>query len=394
MILYLINNTMKIYSNKNVFDAALDRIRYLFDEFHDVIVCCSGGKDSTVCLNLSLMVAKEKNRLALKVLFIDQEACWDSVIDYMRTIMNKSCIESLWFQIPLKLYNASSESDPLLYSWEIGKKWMREKEVDSIKENKYGTYKFTELFTSILKRDFAEKVCYIAGVRCEETPTRFVALTEPITYKWITWGKILTKEYHQYTFYPIYDWSYTDVWKAIYDHKWRYCKVYDYMYQCGIPLSKMRVSHFLNRTSISDLLNLQKIEPGTWDKLVKRIGGVNASNNLGSDYFTVENLPYMFNSWKEYRDYLLEALIVKDHHHKFKHIFDKIDSKYPDRLINLTLCKVCIKAILMNDYRLITVKRMLENPKVHEYKKWKHDEFTDLHKNGNRFIEDSIVNAV
>ncbi len=34
---------MKILSDKNVFDAALDRIRYLFDEFPNVVACISGG---------------------------------------------------------------------------------------------------------------------------------------------------------------------------------------------------------------------------------------------------------------------------------------------------------------------------------------------------------------
>lgn len=57
-----------IYLENNVFEEALERIRYIYDEFDDVIVSMSGGKDSTVCFNLALMVAKEKNRLPLKVL--------------------------------------------------------------------------------------------------------------------------------------------------------------------------------------------------------------------------------------------------------------------------------------------------------------------------------------
>ena len=65
---------MKIYNNQNVLDAALNRIRFLFDEFPNVIVGFSGGKDSTATLNLCLQVAEEKKRLPLKVLFIDQEA--------------------------------------------------------------------------------------------------------------------------------------------------------------------------------------------------------------------------------------------------------------------------------------------------------------------------------
>ena len=45
---------MKIYLNKNVYDSAIERINFIFDEFKNVIVSFSGGKDSTVILNLAL----------------------------------------------------------------------------------------------------------------------------------------------------------------------------------------------------------------------------------------------------------------------------------------------------------------------------------------------------
>lgn len=54
---------MKYYSKENVYDAALSRIRYLFDEFDNVVVGFSGGKDSTICLQLSLIVAEELLKL-------------------------------------------------------------------------------------------------------------------------------------------------------------------------------------------------------------------------------------------------------------------------------------------------------------------------------------------
>lgn len=49
-------------TNRSVFEAALDRIRYCYDNFDEVIVNVSGGKDSTICLELAIMVAREKGK--------------------------------------------------------------------------------------------------------------------------------------------------------------------------------------------------------------------------------------------------------------------------------------------------------------------------------------------
>lgn len=52
-----------LYLQTNVFEEALNRIRFLYDNHDDVIVSMSGGKDSTVLFHLALMVAQERGRL-------------------------------------------------------------------------------------------------------------------------------------------------------------------------------------------------------------------------------------------------------------------------------------------------------------------------------------------
>ena len=58
---------MNIYLNKNVYEAAKDRIRFVYREFKNVVVNFSGGKDSTVVLHLALEVAEETGRLPVNV---------------------------------------------------------------------------------------------------------------------------------------------------------------------------------------------------------------------------------------------------------------------------------------------------------------------------------------
>ena len=125
---------MKIHLKQNVWDAAIERTERLFDEFKNVVVSFSGGKDSTVTLEIALIVARKKNRLPLSVYFLDQEAEWSATIDYVRKVMHRKEIKPLWIQVPIFLPNSISQENPFLITWEEGKEWMRPKEEISIKE--------------------------------------------------------------------------------------------------------------------------------------------------------------------------------------------------------------------------------------------------------------------
>ena len=170
---------MKIYKKINVFDQALERVRFLFEEFENVVVGFSGGKDSTVVLNLALQIAEEQNRLPLKVMFLDQEAEWQNVIDYMHTVMEDERVDPMWLQIPFKIFNSTSNKNQWITAWEHGAEHMRPYVDYSIKENKYGTESFYDLFNAIFKTEFPEtRSCLLGGVRSEESPRRHVAMTQ------------------------------------------------------------------------------------------------------------------------------------------------------------------------------------------------------------------------
>ena len=274
---------MKIYLNENVYVKSIDRINYLFDQFENVVVGFSGGKDSTTCLNLCLQVATERNRLPLSVLWIDQEAEWQGTVDYCELIMSRPDIKPYWLQMPMVITNNASSYERYSNCWDESKKdlWIHPKNELSIKENTYGTDRFHELFEKIFAKEFKDqKSCYISGVRCEESPKRQMTLTNGLTYQNITWGKLLSKKLQHYTFYPIYDWSYTDVWKYIFDNKIPYNRIYDEMYRHGVSVMNMRVSNLHHETAIQNLLLIQEIEPETWEKICVRVDGVNTIKHL------------------------------------------------------------------------------------------------------------------
>ena len=193
---------MKIYKEQNVYDAALERIRWCFDEFEDVVVSYSGGKDSTVIFEMALQVAKEKNRLPLKVMWLDQELEWKSTVEQVKSVMYRPEVEPMWYQIPMLILNASSgvKGNTWLHCWYHNEEWAREQDPISIKVNRFGTNRFHDLFGAISKVEFAgKKVCYLGGVRAEESPGRYLSLTATPKYKWVTWGKKNDPKEEHYT---------------------------------------------------------------------------------------------------------------------------------------------------------------------------------------------------
>ena len=347
---------MKIYKSINVYDEALNRIRLLYDEFPVVMVSLSGGKDSTIILELTKIVARERNALPVKVFWLDQECEFEATVEYVKTVMYDPEVEPMWFQIPFKMLNATSATESWLNVWGEGEEWVREKDPLSFKENIYGTDRFVKLMEAIVDKTFDHPVAVLTGVRTEESPARFMGATGDVTYKWITWGNTINKKKGIYNFHPIYDWTYIDVWKAIYDNNWKYNGHYDELFRYGTPVPKMRVSNYHHETAVHSLFLLQEIEPDTYEKATQRISGLDTAGKMGKEDWFIYELPFMFSTWVEYRDYLLENLIqdpkVKADFAKF---FLSLETRY-SRSVGKDLWKAQINSILCNDVDMTKLK--------------------------------------
>src|SRR5690606_652542 len=76
----------KTYLDKTVLEAAQERIQFVFDRFDAICVSYSGGKDSTVLLQLALEEARRRDRV-IDVLFIDLEAQYRVTIETVEAVM-------------------------------------------------------------------------------------------------------------------------------------------------------------------------------------------------------------------------------------------------------------------------------------------------------------------
>lgn len=72
----------KIYLEKNVLEATFERLEFIFDNFDNIYFSVSGGKDSSVMVQLANMVANKKNK-KFDVLYIDFEAQYKLTIKHI-----------------------------------------------------------------------------------------------------------------------------------------------------------------------------------------------------------------------------------------------------------------------------------------------------------------------
>ncbi|MCW5591041.1 MAG: DUF3440 domain-containing protein [Burkholderiales bacterium] len=192
--------------------------------------------------------------------------------------------------------------------------------------------------------------------------------------KRVAWGTKGNPKLGHYNFYPIYDWGFRDVWKAIHEHGWPYCTIYDRMYQYGYRVQDMRVSNLYHETALKHLLFLQEIEPQTWERLTRRLPGIHAIKHLRNSALRVpDELPPMFTSWVEYRDYLLRHLVQDEGiRTSLAKTFADLDRRYegigsPERMY-----RVMVASILVQDGDVMTKLRNWENsPIVSTWRRWK-----------------------
>ena len=366
----------KIYNtDKNVYVAAKERISYIFDNFEKIVISLSGGKDSSVLTYLALEEAEKRNR-KIYCFFLDQEMEYNSTFMFVDELMKHPNIIPLWFQIHGILPTAINHNKYWLEPWNPNEKekWIRSQKRISIKkidwehsvkwsfpeQEKMGFYGFMKCMEQMFKDD---NVAHLIGLRAEESLNRFRAVTKSSGYKNIMWST--KNKYGGIKFYPIYDWTFQDLWVYIGKNKKKYNKMYDYFWKRGYSLKDMRISSLMNRKAFQCLVDIQEFEPKLYDKLLDRCEGVKTATLYAKEdkIFKTNKIPENFKTWLEYRNFLLKTLPNQDHVEIFKKRFEKQKK-------NEYVYKQQVYQIQIHDITNSKKINNVEDPKIETRKKW------------------------
>lgn len=308
----------------NVYEATQQRLKFIFEEFDNIYVSFSGGKDSGVLLNLCIDYIREKKlHIKLGILHLDYEAQYDLTTKYIdETFASNSDILDIYrCCVSFKVTTCTSMHQGYWRPWDIDLKdlWVRDLPNEAYQSQDFDffndslwDYDFQDRFGDWLhKKKKAKKTCCLVGIRTQESLNRWRAIHSNKNYKnyeGIAWTKQMN--HGVFNAYPIYDWLTTDIWVANAKFNWSYNKLYDLFYQAGVGIEQMRVASPFLSTAQDSLKLYRVIEPNTWGKLISRVNGVNFTGIYGGTTamgWKTITLPDG-HTWESYMHFLLDTL--------------------------------------------------------------------------------------
>lgn len=365
--------------DKNVYEASIERIEYVFDEFERIYLSFSAGKDSTVMLHLVLNEAVKRDR-KIGVLLVDLEGQYKLTIDHARQVLTKykKNVDLFWVCLPIHLRNAVSVYEPFWKCWDNDKKedWIRTPPDEAVTDLKYFDFfrdgmefeEFVPEFGEWYSK--GEKTACFVGIRSDESLNRYrtISSLSKIRYNDKNYTTKITD--NVFNIYPIYDWKTEDIW--IFHAKFKdleYNQLYELMYKAGLSIHQQRICQPYGDDQRRGLWLFHLIEPETWAKVVARVNGANSGalyvNESGAiNGYNRISLPNG-HTWKSFSTLFLNSIPDKTKEHYLNKIYTFIEwwkergypSGIPDetpyilesKKLTPSWRRIC-KSLLRNDY--------------------------------------------
>lgn len=265
---------------KNVVAAALERLETIYAAGHRVVVGHSGGKDSTVCLELAIIVARKLGRLPVEVVTQDEEIGFCGTYEHLERLAQRPEVKLTWLCMQQPMLNVFSRTHP--YWWchdpELPRSdWVRqppayaqfvpEKGIELIVTNKRYPVEYSAPSAKWDSADKRQRLVAVIGLRTQESVKRLLGLFSskgPMT---------AASRFGTHYLRPIYDWTEGDVWRFIKDTKADYNHGYDTLYRMGVTRNLRMGPPTMTLAGLHQLQTAARAWPAWFDRVCSRVPG-------------------------------------------------------------------------------------------------------------------------
>lgn len=301
------------YLDIDVLTAAKDRIRYLLDQFDQLWVAFSGGKDSLVTLKLVEEVyAEEGLTTKVNVLFRDEELIQDPIVDFVRGYAESGRYNFRYMAVPMKVGKFIMGRHLPFTAWDPNRRWHRQPPPYAETTLPSGEVADENNMDGAVFAGYKGKIGVCLGVRADESLKRFLGCVATVNDNYISRA---TKQV--WTCKPIYDWSEGDVFKYFYDRGIAYCPVYDAQMWAG---TQLRVASTLHERAMPQLFAMKAMYPIYYQMLCEVMPEVETHFRYYKEMDQEAVMHRYPHSWDGIRQYILECLETESQEDAFNYV--------------------------------------------------------------------------
>lgn len=257
----------KVELDVDVLTATKQRIINIFNSGNKIRMSFSGGKDSIVLADIvyNLCVSGQVDKSLLNVVFIDEEAMYDDVINIVlswRKRFMQIGVKFDWYCMQYKHFNClnSLMQEESFICWDETQKdnWVRKPPVFAIRKHSLLAERQDNYQAFLTKLDKQNGYLSITGIRISESIQRQQNIASMKT------------NVSGNSCFPIYDWTDKDIWLYIYKFNIKIPDAYENMYRIGISKNKLRISQFFSIDTAKSLVSMSEMYPDLMERVQKR----------------------------------------------------------------------------------------------------------------------------
>ena len=255
------------YIDTDVLTEAKKRVHHIYDQYDNVAVMFSGGKDSLAVLHVTHEVAEERGIKKVKVVFRDEELIHQEIVDFVEHYRtNVPWVDLEWWCVPMTSVRYVLGETIDITFWDPSRPWARPMPDGAVTGADLG-FKDGETVDqkhadALAARAMKGAICSLTGIRADESIQRYRACVNKLNENYIVASSTKRVKLGR----PIFDWTENDVFRYFYDRGIKYCPIYDHQIWGG---AKLRVSTALNPQASKVLGELEAYDPQLYERAIE-----------------------------------------------------------------------------------------------------------------------------